>query len=162
MHRFYDLKQLQLLFERLKVTLDQNEIDALEASIWQVWMDARSETINKKMLEGAKYLAEQEYCQAIFVFTEMTERWEAYSEAWNKRATAYYLKGEYKKSLGDIATTLSIEPRHFGALSGKATIYRELCFDKGVIITLKEMQELMPGKASLQKQIDEIISRLRS
>jgi len=161
MHRFYDLKQLQLLFERLKVTLDQNEIDSLEASIWQVWMDARSETINKKMLEGTNYLAEQEYCQAILVFTEMTERWEAYSEAWNKRATAYYLKGEYKKSLGDIATTLSIEPRHFGALSGKATIYRELCFDKGVILTLKEMQALMPGKASLQKQIDEVKSRPR-
>ena len=105
MHRYYDLKQLQLLFERLKVTVDQNEIDTLEASIWQVWIDARSETINEKMFEGAKYLSEQEYCEAILVFTEMTERWETYSEAWNKRATAYNLKGEYKKSLEDIATT---------------------------------------------------------
>ena len=56
MHRYYDLKQLQLLFERLKVTVDQNEIDTLEASIWQVWIDARSETINKKMFEGADFL----------------------------------------------------------------------------------------------------------
>lgn len=160
MNRYYDIKELELLFNELRIASLDDKVNGLEAAIWQVWMDARSETINKKMLEGTEYMAEQEYCQAIMVFTEMTERWETYSEVWNKRATAYYLKGEFKNSLADIVTTLSIEPRHFGALSGRAAIYRELYYDKGVIKSLIEMQELMPGKSSLAKQIDEVRSRL--
>jgi len=160
MNRYYDLERLHHLFIKLKLAKKQGEFEDLEASIWQVWMNAKSDIINKKMLEGTGYMAQQEYCQAIMVFTEMTERWETYSEAWNKRATAYYLQGEYKKSLEDIEEVLSIEPRHFGALSGKATIYRELCYDKGIIITLNQMLQLMPGKDSLVDQLKEVKSRL--
>jgi len=162
MNRYYDLAQLQQFFEQLKIAQKDNQFEELESSIWQVWMDARSETMNKKMLEGTSYMAEQEYCQAIMVFTEMTERWATYSEAWNKRATAFYLQGEFKNSLADIERTLFIEPRHFGALSGKATIYRELCYDKGVIKTLDAMRQLMPQKTSLVKQIEEVQARLGS
>ena len=160
MNRYYDLERLDQLFGKLKIAKGSNEFEELEASIWQVWMNAQSDTINKKMLEGTSYMAKQDYCQAILVFTEMTERWETYSEAWNKRATVYYLKGEFKKSLEDIEKTLHLESRHFGALSGRATIYRELCYDKGIIRTLNQMQALMPGKNSLLKQIKEVQSRL--
>jgi len=160
MNRYYDLGRLNSLFEKLKLAKLQSEFEQIESSIWQVWMDAQSDIMNHKMLEGTDYMAQQEYCEAIATFTEMTERWETYSEAWNKRATVYYLKGEYKKSLEDISKTLTIEPRHFGALSGRATIYRELCYDRGVMDTLCLMQALMPGKNALDKQIKEVQSRL--
>ena len=45
-----------------------------------------------------------------------------YAEGWNKRATAYYLRGEYSASLRDVRETLRREPRHFGALSGWAAM----------------------------------------
>lgn len=46
-----------------------------------------------------------------------------YSEGYNMRATAHFLRGAYESSLADIEKVLSLEPRHFGALSGKALIY---------------------------------------
>ena len=49
-----------------------------------------------------------------------------FAEAWNKRATVHYLVGNLDQSLDDIATTLNLEPRHFGALSGRGLVYVKL------------------------------------
>src|SRR3546814_20777188 len=49
-----------------------------------------------------------------------------FAEGWNKRATVHYLLGNYGESLADIAETLALEPRHFGALSGRGLVYLRL------------------------------------
>ena len=48
-----------------------------------------------------------------------------FAEAWNARATAYYMAGEFGPSVADIARVLTLNPRHFGALSGLAMILEE-------------------------------------
>ena len=48
------------------------------------------------------------------------------SEAWNKRATAYWLMGNFKASIADICETVKREPRHFGAYSGLGMIRAEM------------------------------------
>jgi len=49
-----------------------------------------------------------------------------FAEGWNRRATAYYLAGEYEKSIADCAEVLKRNPQHFGALSGLGQIYFKL------------------------------------
>src|SRR6516225_621717 len=53
-----------------------------------------------------------------------------YVEAWNRRATLYYLKHEYSRAIADIREVLAREPRHFGALAGLGLILQDIGDDK--------------------------------
>ena len=49
-----------------------------------------------------------------------------FTEAWNKRATLRFIKGDYAGSEADIYEVLIRQPRHFGALSGLGLINMKL------------------------------------
>ncbi|MFM2120767.1 MAG: hypothetical protein RL722_2235, partial [Pseudomonadota bacterium] len=49
-----------------------------------------------------------------------------FAEAWNKRATAYYLRGNFVRSLADCDKVFELNPRHFGALAGAAIIHARM------------------------------------
>ena len=59
---------------------------------------------------------------AIHILDSLIKVHPDFMEAWNKRATVYYMLGNYEKSVADIAQVLDREPRHFGALSGLGMI----------------------------------------
>jgi tetratricopeptide (TPR) repeat protein len=50
----------------------------------------------------------------------------AFAEGWNKRATALFLAGDFKRSLADCDQVMKRNPNHFGALSGYGQIYFQL------------------------------------
>ena len=51
---------------------------------------------------------------------------------------------DYKKSLDDIENVLNIEPRHFGALSGRAQIFIKLEKYQKAIDDLKKVKKINP------------------
>ena len=67
-----------------------------------------------------------DYNYALKVFDNIIVTDPEWSEAWNKRATVYFLMNQFTNSLDDIDKVLNIEPRHFGALSGQARIFIKL------------------------------------
>ena len=70
---------------------------------------------------------------AIDQFTRVIEAIPQFAEGWNRRATAYFIVGDFEASLRDIQQTLALEPRHFGALSGLSMILENtLQYDKAI------------------------------
>ena len=63
---------------------------------------------------------------AIDTFSAIITKKPDFAEGWNKRATVYYLIGEYEKSLADCDEVVKRNPYHFGALSGYGQIYMQL------------------------------------
>ena len=61
--------------------------------------------------------------EALATFSSIIAKRPAFAEAWNKRATLYYLLGELDLSLKDCDEVIKRNPNHFGALSGYAQIY---------------------------------------
>jgi tetratricopeptide (TPR) repeat protein len=67
-----------------------------------------------------------------------------YVEAWNRRATIYYLQNDYGRSLSDIQQVLTREPRHFGALAGLGMIMQDLGEDKRALDAFRKALDVNP------------------
>jgi tetratricopeptide (TPR) repeat protein len=153
-------QQLDELFQRLRIAKAPLEIEALQQGIWQLWLETEDLVLDKHLEAGMRALSAEDYQLAIQEFTWLIEHKSDYAEGWNKRATAYYLRGEYHASLRDIAQTLQREERHFGALSGKATIQRMIGDDRGALRTLQRLNRICPHLPGLQEQLHDLQNRL--
>ena len=110
---------LNKLFDQLIEANDSNNAEQLEKKIWSIWIiHPKDNRLTDKMELGTELMQYGDYNYALKVFDNIIVNDPQWSEAWNKRATVYFLMNKFKNSLDDINKVLSIEPRHFGALSG--------------------------------------------
>ncbi|HET6522704.1 MAG TPA: tetratricopeptide repeat protein [Geminicoccaceae bacterium] len=152
--------RLDGLFQRLKATAEEVEADAIEARIWQIWVRTEETESARLMREGILAMSRQAYADALARFDVLVEHAPAFAEAWNKRATVYYLVGDYAASVGDIMRTLELEPRHFGALSGLGLIYLELDEPAAALRSFEAALAINPHLEGARSRIDELRRRL--
>ncbi|MEQ8394810.1 tetratricopeptide repeat protein [Thalassobaculum sp.] len=74
------------------------------------------------MARGLRAMREADHATALAAFDTAVRLAPEFAEAWNKRATVHFLRGDYTRSIADVRRTLALEPRHFGALSGLGMI----------------------------------------
>ena len=118
--------QLDQLFDRLHKTQSEQEAAQITRMIWALWTTSDDSNVNELMRQGLIAMQRQDLDAALDRFDEMVKYAPDFAEGWNKRATVYYMRGEYQESVADIERVLELEPRHFGALSGLGMIYEEL------------------------------------
>jgi tetratricopeptide (TPR) repeat protein len=114
--------RLDDLFLIMQETEQLDVVAAAESQIWQIWLQHDNIQTQTRLAEGVAAIDKDPY-KALLIFNALIEDAPNFAEIWNKRATLFYLFGEYEASAGDIAKTLELEPRHFGALSGLGLVY---------------------------------------
>jgi tetratricopeptide (TPR) repeat protein len=119
-----DVVKLDGLFERLK-TAEEGEAGRIEREIWIEWSKSGSPAEDLLLQRGKDAMELGDIPAAIEHFTAIIDHDPDFAEAWNARATAYYMAGEFGPSVADIGKVLTLNPRHFGALSGLAMILEE-------------------------------------
>ena len=97
-----------------------------ERAVWQVWSRAGDPEVDALFQRGVEQMNEGAAEGAIDTFTAIIRKKPDFAEGWNKRATIYFLIGEYEKSLADCAEVVKRNPDHFGVLSGYGQIYLQL------------------------------------
>lgn len=119
-------KGLDALFTQLKKTQDPRRAFLIQQEIWRLWMYSDEEDLNILMRQGADALSERDFELAMESFDAFVQLAPTRAEGWNKRATVYFIMGDFKRSIEDVKHTLALEPRHFGALSGLGLIYEAI------------------------------------
>src|ERR1700730_2951986 len=117
---------LDFLFGALKVAPDEASAKHVEARIWALWMQTPSDTAALLMVRAKAAMDAQKMDVALKLLDAVVKLRPDYIEAWNRRATVYYLQNDYAHSLGDIEQVLVREPRHLGALAGLGSVMQEL------------------------------------
>jgi tetratricopeptide (TPR) repeat protein len=119
-------RNLDFLFEALKIAPDATTAKAIEQRIWALWFVSSSDTANLLMARVRAAVEAKDLDLALKLLDALIKIRPDYVEAWNRRATIYFMKNDYGKSLADIREVIKREPRHFGALSGLGMILQEL------------------------------------
>ena len=114
--------RLDSLFSQLQITDSGQKARTIEKFIWKIWRESGDESVDQLMVDGVKAMGGGNYEGALIAFNSIVKGAPNFAEGWNKRATLYWLMGDFEKSVEDINRTLALEPRHFGALSGLAMI----------------------------------------
>ena len=153
-------QRLAPLFETLKSTGDPATARAAEVEIWRIWIDSGDSNIDGLMVEGVVAMNNARLADAITIFGEITERAPAFAEGWNKRATAYFLNENYAASVRDIQTTLALEPRHFGAISGMGLIFLTRGDETGPLAAFEAVVAIHPNSPGARQRIEELRKRV--
>ena len=113
------------LFARLQKA-DEAEAARIERLIVIEWSKSGSPAMDLLLQRGREALDNGDTEAAIEHLTALTDHAPDFAEGWNALATAWYTEGEFGPSVEDIARTLTLNPRHFGALAGLGMIFEEI------------------------------------
>ena len=149
------VRGLDFLFEALKVAPDAESAKHIENRIWALWVASGSDTANLLMTRVKTAIEAKDLELAIKLLDSIIDIRPSYIEAWNRRATIFYMRKEYTRSMADIRQVLALEPRHFGAISGLGMILQEFGDDKRALDAFRRALEIHPH---LQKIPDAVKS----
>jgi tetratricopeptide (TPR) repeat protein len=102
------------------------------------------------------FFQKRNYDEAIEALSYVIEQEPSFSEAYNKRATFYFMMGDFENSMKDIESTLALEPRHFGALDGMSRILISYQKYEQAFQVYEEMMSLMPNDITLHMKMDRL------
>ena len=152
--------ELNNLFKQLKNSQATQAIE-VENKIWKIWAthptdDRKGYRLTELLDRGSLLIDRRQLRKAYEIFSQIIAADSEWSEAWNKRATVLYLMKKYESSLDDINITLTLEPRHFGALTGRALNYIELKQYEKAIESYKAAQKIYPVIDAAKKMIPQL------
>jgi tetratricopeptide (TPR) repeat protein len=146
---------LPALFRQLRDSDDL--VRALtENSIWQTWSRSGDAKVDALFKVGVEQMTQGRTEAAIDTFTEIIRRKPDFAEGWNKRATIYFLVGDYDKSLADCDEVIKRNPQHWGALSGYGQIYLQLDRPEEALTYFQRALAVNPNLQNVENMIQQL------
>jgi len=119
------MEDAKALVAQLRDTDEETRAGA-EESLWKIWARSGDEKVDALYRQGIRQMNEGLAKDAVATFSRIIKMKPGFAEAWNKRATLYFLMGEHEKSLADCDEVMKRNPYHFGALAGYFQIYVQM------------------------------------
>jgi len=144
------------LFEKLAEADSEETADLVSASIWRIWRDSGSETVNVLLDRSIDAMQKEELEVALQVLDEVVQLAPRFAEGWNKRATVHFMLKNYGASISDIERALALEPRHFSAMTGLGTILKETGREAAALEVFRRALAINPHLGSAREAIQEL------
>lgn len=142
-YAFAQNAKIDSLFMQLK-DKDTENYEEIEEQIWSEWRKSGSPKSNLLLKQGMSAMAQGRLTASVNHLTKAIDDTPTFAEAWNMRATVFFLMEKYALSVSDIQQTLKLNPRHFGALSGLGMIFERSGQPKQALEVYKKLLEVHP------------------
>ncbi|PWE76613.1 hypothetical protein XF30_07315 [Bradyrhizobium sp. SUTN9-2] len=153
-------KNLDFLFGALKAAPDEVSAKHVEARIWAIWLQTPSDTAALLMSRAKTAVDAKKIDVAIKLLDSIIKLRPDYIEAWNRRATLYYMQNDYGRSLADIQQVLIREPRHFGALAGLGMIMQEVGDERRALEAYRKALAVNPHLEKIPDQVKALTEKV--
>jgi tetratricopeptide (TPR) repeat protein len=141
----------QELLDKLKAVPSEEEAASIEEEIWDAWLVSGSPTVDIMMKRGLEYQESQDAQSARDMFDRAIAIKPDYAEAWNRRALLFFNDGKYDEAIADLESTLTYEPRHFGAWIGLGMIFESIDRPEAALKAYRKALEIHPHAAAAQQ-----------
>jgi tetratricopeptide (TPR) repeat protein len=149
-------KILDELFDRLGKAQDDLEAKGIAGAIDRVWMRSGSDTADLLMSRATQAIQSKDWPLSQQILDQIVTIDPDWAEGWNKRATARFLADDDLGSMEDLAHVITIEPRHFGALTGMGFILQRRGFDKRALQVFRKALEINPRQDEITKIVEKL------
>ena len=154
--------ELDDLFIALQAEPSETQAAYLELEIWNRWDDHPYDLLaNRQMKKGIELMNSGRLGAAEDVFSRIINSHPNFAEAWNKRATVRFFRGNDAGSASDIRQVIKLEPRHFGALSGLGMIRVRAGDLEGALKAYKAAQRMNPYLPHIEAIIGQLGKKLK-
>ena len=135
-----------------------------EHSVWKVWSRSGDAEADGLLQVGIEQMQRGDGPAAVETFTKVIQRKPDFAEAWNKRATVYFLMGEHESSLKDCDEVMKRNPAHFGALAGYGQIYLQLDQPEKALAYFRRALRVNPNMQGIRQiipQLEQLLTERR-
>ena len=144
----------QTLLDQLKRAQSMDEAGPIVEKLWREWTSAHKNSDEEALMsEGLVAMSEGNLDRAENIFTKLIELNPSFTEAWNKRATLRFMLWDFEGSLKEVEKVLTLEPRHFGALSGLGMIHLRLGDPERALKAYEDLVNIFPSNADAVQKI---------
>jgi len=152
--------RLDQLFGELKRERNEKAAERIAGRIWHAWLESGSATADLLVQWAIEATKEKKFNVALDFLDQVVTKYPDYAEGWNRRATVHFMMNNYSESMADIARTLELEPRHFGALAGMANILEATGRKEGALQAYQRVLEVYPMMRSAQGSVAKLSDEL--
>lgn len=135
---------------------DARDVPGIQAEIQRRWSRSGSPAVDFLLKRGEDALTQNDLLRAVEHFSAAIDHAPDFAEAWNGRATAYFLQGEYGLSVADIRVTLALNPQHYGAMTGLGLILEEIGDYPRALAAFRMADALNPHQPAVTDALDRL------
>ena len=156
---FGENDRLDELFAEMQSTAGEGAASAEREAI-RIFRQSGSAAMDLLLERGFTALEAEDYEMAVWHFSALIDHAPEFAEAYNARASAFFLMGKYGEAMADIEMALVLNPRHFGALGGMGVIQEELGHPENALKAYKAALALNPHSTDFADAVKRVEDEL--
>ncbi|HEY8564108.1 MAG TPA: tetratricopeptide repeat protein [Beijerinckiaceae bacterium] len=144
------------LFRRLAETKDATEANGIATLIERRWSRSGSDTADLLLSRAGEALQAKDYPLGIELLDRVLVLKPDWAEAWNRRATAFYLLDDPVSAMADVRQVVTREPRHFAAWAGLGHMYLAAGDKARAVLAYRKALAIHPHLPRVKEAVDRL------